>query len=406
LESRRGLVPPEEGELYDLVLKGGTVVDPSQEIHKVLDVAVRAGTIAGLRPDIPADQACEILDVSRKLVTPGLVDLHSHVYWGGTGLGVLPDRVASETGVTTFVDAGSAGAGNFLGFKEHVIERSRARIYAFLHIAYPGLTAAVYAPESFAIVGETFDLRHAMLIPAIEVGRAFPGLIRGIKVRLSVESSGDQGLKPLRLALQAAEALGVPVMVHVGPPPPSTPEVLALLRKGDILTHLYRGEPNCMLDREGRVRRELVEARARGVIMDVGHGGGSFAWSVAQRALQQDFMPDVLSSDIHRGLKVKTTRWSGMPAQNQPATLSKFLSLGLSLDKVILASTLNPARAIGLEDQVGSLREGFNADIAVFQVEEGEFEFSDSFDGKMTGSKRLRPLLTLIGGKVLSRHGE
>lgn len=392
--------------MYDLVLKGGTVVDPGQGIHQVLDVAIRAGTIDALRPGIPTDQAHRSLDVSGNLVTPGLVDLHSHVYWGGTGLGVLPDRVASETGVTTFVDAGSAGAGNFLGFKEHVIERSRARIYAFLHIAYPGLTAAVYAPESFAIVGETFDLRHAILIPAIEAGRAFPDLIRGIKVRLSVESSGSQGLKPLRLALQAAEALGVPVMVHVGPPPPSTPEVLGLLRRGDILTHLYRGEPNCLLDREGGVRPELEEARARGVIMDVGHGGGSFAWSVADRALQQGFLPDVLSSDIHRGLKVKTTRWSGMPAQNQPATLSKFLSLGLSLDDVILASTLNPARAIGLDDQVGSLREGSNADIAVFQVEEGEFEFSDSFDGKMTGSKRLRPLLTLIGGEVLARQSE
>jgi len=391
--------------LFDLVLKGGKVVDPAREIHEVLDVAIKAGAIAALRPDIPEDQARDTLDLSGKVVTPGVVDLHTHVYWGGTGLGVLPDRVSSESGVTTFVDVGSAGAGNFLGFKEHVIERSRARIYAFLHIAYPGLTAAVYAPKSFAIVGETFDLRQAMLLPAIEVGQAFPDLIRGIKVRLSVESSGDQGLKPLRLALQVAEVLGVPVMAHVGVPPPSMTEVLGLLREGDILTHVFRGEPNSAMDCEGKVRPELVEARARGVIMDVGHGGGSFAWSVAERALQQGFLPDVISSDIHRGLDVKTTRWSGMPAQNQPTTMSKFLSLGLSLDDVIRASTVNPARVIGCEEEIGSLRVGTAADIAVFEFEEGEFEFSDYYDGKTIGNKRLLPLLTFIGGEVLPREG-
>lgn len=390
--------------MYDLVLKGGMVVDPAQEIHKELDVAISDGLIAVLRPDIPADEGREVLDLSGKVVTPGLVDLHTHVYWGGTGLGVLPDRVASESGVTTFVDAGSAGASNFLGFKEHVIARSRARIYAFLHIAHQGLTATVYAPEHFTIVGETFDLRHAMLLPAIQAGQAFPDLIRGIKVRLSVESSGDQGLKPLRLALQAAEALGVPVMVHVGPPPPSTPEVLGLLREGDILTHVYRGQPNSMLDRRGVVRPEFGEARARGVIMDVGHGGGSFAWTVAAKALQQGFPPDVISSDVHRGLAPKTTAWSGMPDHNQPTTMSKFLSLGLGLDEVIRASTVSPARVIGCEDQLGSLREGTVADVAVFKVEEGEFEFFDYYDGRTIGHKRLRPELTLIGGKALPRE--
>lgn len=391
--------------MYDLVLKGGKVVDPAQEMHKVLDVAIKGGAIAALRPDIPADQAHQTLNLTGKVVTPGIVDLHTHVYWGGTGLGVLPDRVASESGVTTFVDVGSAGASNFLGFKEHVIERSRSRIYAFLHIAHQGLTATVYAPESFAIVGETFDLRHAMLLPAIEMGRAFPDLIRGIKVRLSIESSGDQGLKPLRLALQAAEALGVPVMVHVGSPPPSTPEVLGLLRKGDILTHFYRGEPNCMLDREGVIRPEMVEARARGVIMDVGHGRGSFAWTVAEKAMQQGFLPDVISSDLHRGLGPKTTVWSGMPAQTQPTTMSKFLSLGLSLDDVIRASTVNPARVIGYDEEIGSLRVGRAADIAVFELEEGEFVFFDYFSGETVGDKRLQPISTFIDGELLSREG-
>jgi dihydroorotase len=391
--------------LYDLILKGGKVVDPTQEIHGVLDIAIQDGRIASLEPNIAASQGREVLDVSGKLVTPGLVDLHTHVYWGGAGLGVQPERVCQETGVTTFVDAGSAGAGNFLGFKEHVIDRSPVRIVAFLNIAYPGMTAAIYDPENFVIVGENFDLRFAALGPAIEVGRAFPELIRGIKVRLSVETSGDQGVKPLLLAIQAAESLGLPVMAHIGPPPPSRREVLSLLRSGDVLTHAYRGEPNGPLDRGGQILPEMIEARARGVIMDVGHGGSSFSWAVVERMLEQGFLPDVISSDTHRGLKTKTACWTGMPAQDQVTTMSKLLSLGMELEDVIRASTLTPAQVIGYEDEVGSLHEGRSADVAVFELQEGKFEYSDRFSGATFGNRRLEPCAVVLNGKILHKGG-
>ena len=387
--------------MYDLLLKDGEVIDPAQDIHRVMDVAIGDGKVISLREEIPESGAEKVINVADKVVTPGLVDLHTHVYWGGTMVGVKADEVSRESGVTTFVDAGSAGAGNFVGFKEHIIDRSRARIFAFLNISYPGLVAAIYDPVNFVIVGETFDIRCAMVGPAVEVGRAYPDLVRGIKVRASLESSGDQGLKPVLIALQAGEALGKPIMVHINVPPPTRREMLSLLREGDILTHAFRGEPNSPLDGRGRVLPEMVEARERGVIMDLGHGGGSFSWQVAKKMLEQDFPPDVISSDIHLSHKVHTS-WPGMPVFNQPTTMSKMLSLGMSLDDIIRASTYTPAKVIGCEDELGSLREGSVADVAVFEVEEGRFEFSDWFNGKTVGGKKLTPFLTILGGEILS----
>jgi dihydroorotase len=390
---------------YDLLLKCGEVVDPVQSLHAVMDVAIQGGRIAALRKEIPACEAKTVIEVAGRVVMPGLVDLHTHVYWGGTALGVQPDRVAAESGVTAFVDAGSAGAANFLGFKEHVIDRSKARIWAFLHISFAGLAAAMYDPERMVILGETFDIQCAMPGPAVELGKAYPALIRGIKVRLSLETSGDQGVEPLRLAQQAADALDKPVMVHIGVPPPTRREVLSLLRPGDILTHVFRGEPNSPLDRHGKVLPEMLAAREAGVVMDTGHGAGSFSWPVAKEMLEQGFYPDVISSDIHTGLRAKTNSWSGMPAQNMPTTLSKFLSLGMSLNDVVRASTTNPARVIGCEGLLGSLCKGSVADIAVFRLEEGEFEYNDSFSGKTVGNRRLVPCFTVLNGEILQREG-
>jgi dihydroorotase len=388
--------------MYDLLLKGGTVIDPALGTHRTLDVAIKNGKIACLQEAIPEREAEEVIDVAGKFVTPGLVDLHTHVYWGGTTVGIKPDLVSGESGVTTFVDAGSAGAGNFVGFKEHVIDRSKARIFPFLHISYLGLHGAIYDPVNFVIVGESYDLRYTMVAPAVEMGRAYPDLIKGIKVRLGIESSGDQGVKPLLLALQAAEALDQPVMVHIGLPPPSRREVLSLLRKGDILSHAFRGEPNSSFDSKGMIFPEVLQARERGVIIDLAHGGSSFSWQVAEKMLERDFPPDVISSDIHLSSEVHT-RWPGSPDFNQPTTMSKMLSLGMSLDDVIRASTYTPAKAIGCQDELGSLREGGAADVAVFELEEGRFVFSDWFSGKTIGNKKLTPHLTILGGEPLDR---
>jgi len=387
--------------MYDLLLKGGFVIDPDQGVHSRIDVAIKDGTIAHLGEGILQNEAKQVLDVSGKYVSPGLVDLHTHVYWGGTPLGINPDKVGGESCVTTFVDAGSAGAGNFVGFKDYVIDRSKVTIYPFLNISYLGLAGAVYDPDHYVILGETFNLKYAMVAATVELGRAYPDLIKGVKVRISLESSGDQGIKPLLLALRAAEEMERPVMVHIGMPPPSRREVLPLLRKGDILTHSFVGGYNSPLDRKGKIIPEMLDARERGVIMDLGHGGSSFSFEVAEKLFAQGFRPDTISSDIHLPIRGFHPHWPGMPDVNQPVVLSKMLSLGMEIDDVIEAATHTPAEVIGCADQIGTLREGSIADIAVFEIEEGTFEFPEHARGKVICHKRFTPRLTLLKGEVI-----
>ncbi|NIA10839.1 MAG: amidohydrolase/deacetylase family metallohydrolase [Nitrospiraceae bacterium] len=387
--------------MYDLLLKSGVVVDPSQRLHSKVDIAIKDGKIARLSEGISEKEAKQVLDLSGKYVSPGLVDLHTHVYWGGTSLGVKADEVSGPTGVTTFVDAGSAGAGNFVGFKDHVIDRAKVTIYPFLHISWLGLVGAVYDPEKFVILGESFNLSYDMVAAAVEVSRAYPDLIKGVKVRLSIESSGDQGTKPLLLALRAAEEMEKPVMAHIGTPPPLRREVLPLLRKGDILTHCFSGGYKSPLDHKGRIMPEMLEARERGVIMDLGHGGSSFSYRVAEKLLEQGFYPDTISSDIHLPIRGSHPDWPGIPEVNQPMVMSKMLSLGMDLDKVIEASTYTPAKVIGCANKIGTLREGTCADILCFNVAEDAFEFPEYHVGTITCHKRFTPEITILKGEVI-----
>lgn len=385
---------------YDLLLKGGTVIDPSQGIHRRMDVALKDGKIAALRDRIE-EEAEEAINVSDKLVVPGLIDLHTHVYWGGTSLGVHADELSVRSGVTTFVDAGSAGAGNFAGFKEHVIETSRARIFAFLNIGFAGIFGFMGArPDGRAtLVGELCDIRLANVGEAVRIGRAYPRHIVGIKVRAGIDGSCDfPGVEPIFTARRAAEELGKPLMAHIGLPPPTTDTMLPILRSGDILTHAFRGDPNSVLDGKGRPLPELVEARERGVIIDLGHGSGSFSFETARKMLDQGFLPDVISTDVH------VLSING-PAYDLPTTMSKMLNLGMRLDDVIRACTHNPAKVIGYEDELGTLREGTAGDITVLELAEGAFEFRDAFRNKMLGRKKLRPTLTILKGKVLGQAG-
>ncbi len=379
---------------YDLLLAGGTVIDPSQNIHAPSDVALAGGRIAAVAPAIPPKNATRVVDVAGKLVVPGLIDLHAHVYWGGTSLGVDPDDLSARAGVTTFVDAGSAGAGNFAGFRRHLIERSRVRISAFLNISFAG----IFAFSRQVMVGESVDLRLLNVAEAVRVAREHPDLVLGIKVRLGLIAGEGRGIAPLHLALQAAEALGKPLMVHTDLPPPTRREVLPLLRPGDILTHAFRPFPNGPLagaGSAGQVLPELWAARERGVVIDLGHGMGSFSFESARACLAQGFLPDVISSDVH-ALCIDG------PAYDLPTTMSKLLNLGMSLDQVIAASTAAPARAIGRPD-LGTLREGAVADVTVLDAQVGEFPFVDVLGQEMTGAHRLVPALTVVGGRPLER---
>lgn len=379
----------------NLLLKGGTVVDPGdgEEVRRYpADVAIAGDRIAAVAPSIPQDGIRRVLDVSGKLVTPGLIDLHTHVYWGGTSLGVDPDALSAASGVTTHVDAGSSGAGNFPGFRRHLIERAQVRILPFLNISFAG----IFAFSRRVMVGESIDLRLLNVHEAVRVAQEHRDLVLGIKVRLGLIAGEGQGIAPLHLALQAADALGLRMMVHTDNPPPARREVLPLLRKGDILTHAFRPFPNGpTIDAgvTGRILPELWEARERGVIIDIGHGMGSFSFESAEACLAQGFLPDVISSDVH-ALCIDG------PAYDLPTTMSKLLSLGMSLERVITAATRAPARAIGRPD-LGTLRPGSPADVTVLDDQTGSFHYMDVTGRTMTGRRRLVPVLTVVAGRIL-----
>lgn len=378
-----------------LLLKGGTVIEPGDggEVRRfAADVAVSGDRIAAVAPSLPADGARRVVDVPGKLVTPGLIDLHTHVYWGGTSLGVDPDALSAASGVTTHVDAGSSGPGNFAGFRRHLIERAQARILPFLNISFAG----IFAFSRRVMVGESIDLRLLDVEEAVSVAKEHSDLVLGIKVRLGLVAGEGQGIAPLHLALQAAEALGVRMMVHTDMAPPSRREVLPLLRRGDILTHAFRPFPNGpTVDPgvTGRVLPELWEARERGVVIDIGHGMGSFSFESAEASLAQGFLPDVISSDVH-ALCING------PAYDLPTTMSKLLSLGMPLERVIAAATAAPAQAIGRSD-LGTLRPGGPADVTVLDDRTGAFQYMDVTGRTMTGRRRLVPVLTVIGGRIL-----
>jgi len=382
------------GGKMDLVIRNGRVINPAEGIDSVLDVGISGNEVVSVSPKVEAPSTAEVIDASGCLVLPGLIDLHTHVNFGGGPWGINPDELGPRTGVTTMVDAGSTGAGNFNGLYQHVIKNSCVDIFAFLNIAYNGVDGCIYLPNSGLVVGELIDIRRALVEPAVQLGSQYPELIRGIKIRASVEAAGDHGLTSIALAQQAAERLNVPVMVHIGAPPPTRREILDMLRPCDILTHAFRGDPNSPLKPDSSIMPEMLEARERGVLFDIGHGCGSFAFEVGHALLEQGFLPDTISSDIHM------FSIDG-PAYDLPTTMSKFLALGMSLMDVIRATTIAPARAIGIQDHFGSLSIGKTADISIMKLEKNTLTFEDAFKQTLQANRKLVPITTIKNGKVI-----
>lgn len=362
---------------HDLILKGARVIDPSQNHDGICDVAFADGRVSGFGRDLPAGPGTQVRDMEGAIVTPGLIDLHTHVYWGGTSLGIDADAFCRTSGVTTSVDTGSAGPGNFAGFRSHVIERSQARILAYLHVSFAG----IFGFSKTIMVGESEDPRLMAPREAVEVAEANRDVIVGIKVRVGRHASGDQGTAPLDIALQVAEETGLPLMAHIDEPPPSYEQVLAMLRPGDVLTHAFRPFPNSPVTAQGAVKPALREARARGVIFDIGHGKGSFAFRTARAMLAGGFLPDTISSDVHQ-LCIEG------PAFDQVTTMSKMLCLGMSLSEVIAASTVNAAVALK-RMEYGTLKVGALGDATVLAVRDGAFDYVDTRGEHMTGAQRI-----------------
>lgn len=335
-----------------LVLKGGELVDPCAGVRGRYDVRCRGGRVAEIGSALAGD-GDQVIDVTGKLVVPGLIDQHAHCFIGASDLGVLTDGICASTGVTTFIDGGSAGAATFEGMRQFVIARSRVRILAFLNISAIGL--------AYLKVGELNHLPYADPAAAAAVAGEHRDLILGIKVRNQKEIVGEAGLEPLRRAVRAAElAGGLRVMIHVTNPPTPLDFILELLRPGDLVSHFLNGR-------------------------------GYFG--VAKAAIERGFFPDTISSDL-------TSGGAAGVVKNLPTTLSKFLNLGMPLEEIIRAATATPARVIGQEGALGTLRRGAVADVAVFELEEGEFDFQDTDGNSLRGRRRLSPYLTVKDGDV------
>lgn len=371
---------------FDLLIKGGEVVNPGGQSGR-LDVAINRTRIAAIDRDIPAEAARRVIDATGQLVTPGLVDLHTHVYHSVTYWGIHADPVAARSGVTTWLDVGSAGAFNFMGFREFIAKPAAARLYALLNISAIGLTANTW---------ELSNINYCdveLCCKLIDLNR---DLALGVKARIDRNTTRSTGLEPLKLAREAAERCELPMMVHVGYGPPTIQDVLPYLRPGDILTHCFTGGDMRIVDTDGKLLDIAKRAWDQGVIMDIGHGAGSFAFEVGEALIAQGHKPDVISSDIHQ-LSVNG------PLFDLPTCLSKFLALGMSVPEVIRAATVRPAEVLGLQDEIGTLRPGMPADVALFTLEEGEFPLYDVFMQPRSGNQLLRNTMTLIDGRELPR---
>ena len=392
--SALGLSPPVQSARpatarYDLLIRGGRVIDSSQGLSAERDIAISGHRIAHLAARIEETEARQVLNASGMIVTPGLIDIHVHVYDGVAPLGIPADPNCIAKGVTTAVDAGSAGAHTFPGLRKYVISVADTRIYVLLNISVVGQsTLSTDNPW-----GELLDLRFANPKLAIRTMEQNRDVIVGVKIRLTRNITGDHDIKALGLAREAADAVGLPLMVHIGGSFSPLRDILAMMKKGDIVTHSFRGGEGGILDARDRVLPEVREAIARGVHMDVGHGAGSFSFDTAEKALRQEVVPGTISSDLHQ------FNVNG-PVFDLATTLSKFLQLGLSLEQIIERATANPATVFGFPNGLGTLRPGGEADVALFSLLEGNFEFTDSLGARRKGHQKLLPVATVKGGKI------
>src|ERR1700686_1361327 len=383
---------------FDLVIKGGDVLDPSQSLRGKRDIGIRWGVIEAIEPEIPAARISKMIDASGKLVTAGLVDLHCHVYPYGSAISIPADELVQFQGTTTVVSAGAAGVNNLTALRRHILAQARARVYAFVHIANNGLSAFP--------VAELYNIENAQMEACAMALAENPDFLIGVKVRMSENVIFKHGLEPLKRGIQACEMCGWPakMMVHIGGVETGAlmSDILNLLRPGDVLTHAYSGAPNMAgaftnIVQDGKLLPAALAAKQRGVIFDVGHGGGSFDFTVAEIAIPGGCTPDTISSDIH----VFSGNSPGVPFL--PNVMSKFMAMGFSLEQVVTMTTSAPAKIINRAPKIGTLQVGAPGDVAVMELVEGPVTFVDTRNNKRDGKVFLKPAQTVINGVPFGR---
>ena len=383
---------------FDLVIKGGDVLDPSQSLRGKRDIGIRWGTIEAVENDIPAARAAKTIDAGGKLVTPGLIDLHSHVFPYGSAIGIPADELAQFQCTSTVVSAGDAGVNNVAALRRYIVAQSRARIYAFIHIANNGLSGFP--------VAELYNIDYAQVEPCAMTLAENQDFLLGVKVRMSENVIAKHGLEPLKRGIKACEMCGWPakMMVHIGGVETKElmSQILDLMRPGDVLTHAYSGAPNIggaftNIVQDGKLIPAALAAKQRGVLFDVGHGGGSFDFTVAEVAIPGGCTPDTISSDIH----VYSGNSPGLPYL--PNVMSKFMAMGSSLEQVVAAATTAPAKVINRAPKLGTLQVGAPGDVAIMELVEGPVSFVDTRNNKREGKLLLKPVQTVVNGVPFGR---
>ena len=380
--------------MYDLLLKGGTVLDPSQAVHKKMDVAVTGQRISHLAPSIQVAEATQVIDVDGKLVTPGLIDIHTHVYAVGRNTN-HPDVAGVRAGVTTVADAGGPGPENFQDFCDFVSPQAQTRVYSFL---------SIFRDRGNPLMAEESDLD---IEGVVKIAGANPDLVKGVKVLVYPGTVQVLGLKHVEAAKAAAREAGIRIMMHIGDigpkgQTPTPPEVvgraISMLDPEDIVTHVFSPLTGAALDGDGRLLPELKDAHERGVVLDTSYGDFNFGWELAGTVMAQGLAPDTIGTDfdVQPGFGMRTISTRGLLEYS-----AFFLALGFSLEEVVRMTTINPARALGIEDEAGSLAVGREADISVLDLMEGRWELTDATGVSRTGSRALVPVVTIKGGRVI-----
>jgi dihydroorotase len=369
---------------YDLVIRNGELRDPAHSLRRKADIAIVDGKIAAVEDQIATDRAIEVIDAKGLYVTPGLIDLHTHCYHDATPLGIEADPIAARSGVTTWVDAGSFGWDQAAGFRRFVVKPQQARIFGFVYLypsnRDPSADPVKYVRSGIKVTGETVLANKDILL--------------GVKLQVGSNMNGPYSLEFLKAARELCDQFHLPLMAHISFAPPSTEEVMGLMRRGDIITHCYNTHTLGIIDKEGKLKPGVKEARERGVWFDVGHGLGSFNFAAARKCLDAGFVADTISTDIYN-------KNINGPVYDMPTTMSKLLYLGMSFDDILLRTTATPAKIINRIPALGTLAVGAPADLALLAIEDGQFNLIDSQRNTVTAKQRIVSRLTIARGKRL-----